>query len=235
MKSLRWVGVAFLAFGLVFLAVALAFAWSSSATVANGVTAEGTVVDLERRYSSDNGTTYRPVVQFVDRSGTAHRFVGSVGSSPAAYSRGESVAVIYDPDSPEDALLDSFTERHLFPLAFGGFGTVFAGLGAGFLIWIARRRRTIARLRQSGMRIDAQVLSCGRDRSIKVNGRSPFRVHAQAVHPATGKLASYRSEAIWVDLSDMLSGKSVPVLLDPNAPKAHYIDLSEWIGESEYA
>ena len=44
-----------------------------------------------------------------------------------------------------------------------------------------------------------------------------------------------RSEIIWLDLSDVLKGKSVPVIVDPEDPDDHYMDLSEWVHESEEA
>ena len=43
--------------------------------------------------------------------------------------------------------------------------------------------------------------------SVKVNGRSPYRVTCQANHPATGKLMSFKSDAIWADPSEKLAAR----------------------------
>lgn len=230
---MKLIGTVFLAFGLVFAGIGGWFFIDNAGLVASGSRAQGTVVSLDSRYDSDSGTTYRPIVEFTDASGTGHRFTGSVGSSPAAYSRGESVEVIYDPALPGQAIINSFTERLLFPLAFGGFGLLFAGIGGGILGYRWHRRRVIAQLRNSGLPINAEFLECYRDTSVKVNGRSPWRVVGQATHPATGVLTSFKSDAIWVDPSDQLKDKDLRVLVDPAKPKRYFVDLSEYVGEGD--
>jgi len=230
-----WVGIPFLLFGLVFAGIGGWFYWGSAQLAETGARAQGIVVDLEWRRDSDGDSTYRPVVEFTDQSGTRHQFVESIGSSPPAFSRGEEVEVIYDPWAPDEAIIDSFTTRYLFPLAFGGFGSLFALVGSGLMFAWFRRRAVISDLKESGLRIQAKFTRCYLDTGTRINGRSPYRVTAQAMHPATGKLASFNSDAIWLDLSDVLKGKSVPVIVDPEDPDDHYVDLSEWVHESEEA
>ncbi|AKM08082.1 DUF3592 domain-containing protein [Pelagerythrobacter marensis] len=227
-----WIGGAFLAVGLVFAAVGL-WAWTEDRALSNGgARTTGTVMELERRYDSDNGSTFRPVVVFHDREGTRHQFVGNVGSSPPAYAPGETVSVIYDPAAPGRAIIDGFMDRHFVPLIFGGIGSVFAMLGSAFLFLSIRRRRIVARLKATGIPIKARFVECYRDTSTKVNGRSPWRVVGQAKHPATGKLCSFKSDQIWVDLSRHLAGRDLRVLVDPARPDQHFVDLSEYLDES---
>lgn len=232
-KTLLWIGGIFFAFGLAFGAIGVWNVVDDMALAARGHSVQGTVIDLAASYDSDGGTTYRPVVVFRDDNGETHRFTSNMGSNPAAFDRNEKVTVIYDPWAPQDAIIDSFSTRYLLPAIFGGFGLIFGGIGAGLLIYVIRRRRIIARLRQSGVPINAEFVECYRDTSTKVNGRSPFRVVAQATHPATGKLTSFRSDPVWVDLSVMLEGKPIPVLIDPANPDHHFIDLAEWAEEDE--
>ncbi|MGV2497673.1 DUF3592 domain-containing protein [Pelagerythrobacter aerophilus] len=228
-RIFAWIGAAFLAFGLVFAAVGL-WAWAGDRALAEaGTQASGTVIDLSRRYDSDSGSTYRPVVEFHDAKGTRHEFVGSVGSSPPAYSRGETVSVIYDPAAPGRAMIDGFLDRYFLPLVFGGMGGVFAVLGGGLLFFFIRRRRIVARLKDSGVPISAKFVECYRDTSTRVNGRYPWRVVGQATHPTTGKLQSFKSDAIWVDLSEQLRGGDIRVLIDPARPKQHFVDLSDYV------
>ena len=234
-RALNWIGGIFFAFGMVFAGIGAWTYISDLDLVENGARAQGTVVGMDRRYDSDSGSTYRPIVEYRDEGGTQHRFVSSVGSSPPAFDRGEQVEVIYDPWSPEDAIIDSFTTRYLLPLAFGGFGLVFGGIGGGMLFWVIRRKRIVARLKERGLPISAKFIECYRDTSTKINGRSPFRVVAQATHPATGKLTSFKSDPIWLNLSDALEGKELRVLVDPAQPKHHFVDLSEYVSEDEEA
>lgn len=230
---MKLIGGIFLAFGLLFTGLGSWFYLGDLDLAMSGDEAEGRVVSFESSYNSDSGTTYRPVVEYEDASGRVHRFTGGVGSSPKAYDRGETVDVIYDPASPEDALLDSFTERLALPLAFGGFGLLFGGIGGAILFFGWRRQKIIAQLKESGLPISAQFLECYNDRSIKVNGRSPWRVVAQATHPATGQLTSFKSDPLWVNPGEQLVGKELRVFVDPARPKRHYIDLSEYISEED--
>ncbi|NVE95081.1 DUF3592 domain-containing protein [Altererythrobacter lutimaris] len=234
-KSLAKFGLFFAAFGMVFVSIAGFFVFRDYQVATNGLRAQGEVIALERSYDSDGDATYAPVFTFTDVRGTRHEVTGSVKSSPAAFSRGEQVEVIYDPAKPGKAIIDSFSQRYLFPLVFGGIGGVFALIGGWFVIGYQRRKATIESLKQRGMRIEAKVKRCYRDTSVTINGRSPYKVTAQATHPATGKLASFTSDAIWVDLSDQLQGGTVPVLVDPAKPRVHWIDLTEWVHETERA
>lgn len=231
-RIFAWIGTAFLAFGLIFAAIGL-WAWAGDRALAEtGTRARGTVIDLTLRRDSDSGSTYRPVVEFHDARGTRHEFVGSVGSSPPAYSRGETVSVIYDPAAPDRAMIDGFMDRYFLPLMFGGMGGVFAAFGGGLLFFLVRRRRVVARLKDAGVPISAKFVECYRDTSTRVNGRNPWRVVGQAAHPATGKLQSFKSDPIWVDLSERLRGRDIRVLIDPARPKQYFVDLSDHIDES---
>lgn len=234
-KAFNWIGGIFLLFGLVFAGVGAGIYWKDRDLAATGDRAQGTVVELEWRRDSDGDVTYRPVVEFRDAGGARHRFTSSVGSNPAAFSRGEEVEVIYDAWSPSDAMIDSFTTRYLLPLAFGGFGLVFGGIGGGMLVAVIRRKRIIADLKQRGLPIEAEVIDCYHDTSTKINGRSPYRVVAQATHPGTGQLQSFKSDPIWLDLSSQLDGKNVRVLVDMQRPKRYWVDLTEYVPEDERA
>lgn len=59
---------------------------------------------------------------------------GAISSKPPAFTVGDKVTVLYNPDKPGDAQIDSFVERWLFLLIFGGLGAVFALIGWGLLI-----------------------------------------------------------------------------------------------------
>lgn len=233
-KAFVWVGGIFMAVGLVFMAVGGIFFVKNQALADGGAHAPGTVIEMARSTDSDGDVTYRPVVEFFDADGTRHEFASSFSSNPPSYSRGQKVEVVYDPEAPVRAMIDGTFERWI-PLIIGGFGAPFALIGAGLLYVHFRRRKTIERLRQSGMPIEAEFVECYRDRRVKVNGRSPWRVSCQAIHPATGKLQSFLSDPVWVDPSSEIGRQPIRVLIDPARPKDHYVDLSPWVDRSEMA
>ena len=227
-----WFGGVFALFGLVFTAIGGGFWWSDHKIASVGLHARGEVVGFDESYSSDNGTSYRPRVTFLDADGQRHSFTSKIGSNPPSHDNGEQVEVIYDPAMPERALIDSFSDRHLFPLVFGGIGMLCACIGVGVIGWGLRRRRMIERLKRSGLRIEADFTDCYRDTSVKVNGRSPWRVTAQCKHPGTGKLQVFTSDMIWADPGAMLKGRKVPVLVDPQDDRHYYVDLEPYLDES---
>jgi len=234
-KVVRSIGSIFLLVGLLFAGVGAWNFWHSSQLSANGQQAQGQVVEIERRRNNDGKFMYRPVVEFRDNSGVRYEFVSKHGSNPAAFSRGERVKVIYDPWDPSDAMIDSFSTRFLFPLMIASFGSLFAAIG-GWLIYLRiTHTRIIASLKQLGVPLQASFQQCERDYRTKINGRSPYHVFAQATHPATGKITSFKSPPIWINLTSTLENKEVPVLIDPSNPKHYHVDLSQWVSEDEFA
>jgi len=219
--------------GALFALVGFAMIFNDLAFASSAERTTGTVIRNIRSSDSD-GVNYKPVVEFLDQAGTRREFASSMSTSWIAYSEGEAVDILYDPASPDRASIDSAMDRFAFPGVFAAMGSLFAAIGGGVILWRVRRIQTVARLFHEGQRISAKFAGCALDTSIKINGRSPYRVLAQARHPATGMLASFRSDPIWLDLSRELEGQEVPVLIDPSDPDAHYVDLTQWVHESEF-
>ena len=239
-KALRSIGGFLLAMGLFAFAVGGWSIWSDHQFAENGVQATGTVVSFEqRRVKRDNSpgyrTLYTPVVTFHGQDGAEYRFVGQAGSSSPAYSVGERVNVIYDPWSPNDAIIDDFGSRHGIPTVFLVMGLVVTSLGAIWIYFILRRQRLNAQLRANGILVYAQYVDCEWKRRVKVNGRSPYIVSVQGTHPTTGQSTTFKSQPIWINLSAVLRGKTVPVRVDPSNPKHYLVDLSQWVSEDKLA
>jgi Protein of unknown function (DUF3592) len=121
----------------VFLAVGLGMLTGSGysflhtrAAIARAIPADGAVVDLISSTDSDGDTVYYPRVRFRTQVGGMQEFTGSVGSRPAAFDVGEGVRVLYDPERPGDARIDTFFQLWFLPLLLGGMGVIFAGIGA---------------------------------------------------------------------------------------------------------
>jgi hypothetical protein len=120
--------VIFAALGTIFAATALAIAVSSWSFASGAVRTEGTVSSGGRR----------AVVRY-EVDGRVYQVKSSISFSPPAYSVGEKVQVLYLPDNPAVARIDSFVDRWLFPVIFGAPGALFATIGYGMLL--ARLRR----------------------------------------------------------------------------------------------
>jgi hypothetical protein len=92
--------------------------------------AQGTVSKLNGR---DGEKVLYPVFTFEDSRGTLHSIESLSGSYPAAYKVGDSVAVIYQPDKPDNAEIESFLNIWIWPIALAGFGAFDLLIGLGML------------------------------------------------------------------------------------------------------
>lgn len=97
------------------------------------IPAEGRIVDVVSRTRTSGGerkTLFYPVVEFRTVDGESIRFEGSTGSNPAAYRVGDTVKVLYDPQTPQSALIDSWEEVWMPSGFLIGIGGIFALMGA---------------------------------------------------------------------------------------------------------
>lgn len=133
-KAAMALGSVLLLIGAALFLVAFNFALADRETMANGLRAEGQVIAVEGYRNRQGKVFHRPIVSFVDHTGKTRQFVSSTGSNPPAYDRGDTVAVIYDPAKPQDAMIDSFAERHLGRLVFLVMGLFCAAMGAGIML-----------------------------------------------------------------------------------------------------
>lgn len=216
----------FFIIGIGLMGAAVYFALATQSFLATAVTAEGTVLALERSRSGDSNSL-RPRVAFTDAEGNRREFVSSVGSSFANFQRGDAVRVFYQPDDPERARIDSFLHLWFLPLLLGGMGLVFSSLGGGILTFQMLGRRRATWLREQGERVEAKFQGVSRNLSLQVNGRHPFRIACQWQDPADGRVHVFLSENIWYDPTEFLaSDQPIPVWIEPGNPKKHLVDTS---------
>jgi hypothetical protein len=179
-----------------------------------------------QRSGSDGGGSYYPVIEFRTVRNEAVVFRGSVGSNPPSFRRGEQVRVLYDPTTPEIAKIDSFFQLWFLPLVLGVMGLTFGGAGGGYWAWYLAKLRRGSWLQGHGRPVDADIVDIGVDRSLTVNGRSPWRITAQWLDPSGDKLHLFKSDHIWFDPEPFVDGDKIRVLIDPQNPDRYSIDLS---------
>ena len=227
MKKKGWIPILFGLIGTGLLVGAVALGLNTRSFIATAKHAEGTVTELlEKRDKDDGSITYTPVVGFTADNGAAISFTSSFSSRPAAYDVGEKVEVLYAPEDPNDARIRGFSSLWLGPTIMGGIGLVFAGIGFGILIASRLKQKKRDWLRVHGTEIQADFMSVDRNTSLKVNGRSPWRIVAQWQNPETGQLHLFNSENVWFDPTTYVTTKQIKVLLDPKDAKRYHVDLS---------
>jgi hypothetical protein len=137
-----------------------------------GHPAEGVIVDVRWDRGGDMGGYrggdhkggYRASARFTTETGRVVTVRGSYLANTPAFTVGEPVRVVYDPDEPERAAIDGFAERWLIPLFFGPIGALFAALGGLWLAIGARRSSEVGALRLEGHRIQARVVGAVQDK-----------------------------------------------------------------------
>jgi hypothetical protein len=103
-KSLLWAGGWLnLISSVLFLTASFFLYQHTRSFVESASRAQGSVTKLVL-----SGKDYFPVYTFEDSQGKKHSIKSLSGSYPAAYNVGDSVAVIYQPDNPDNAEINSF-------------------------------------------------------------------------------------------------------------------------------
>jgi len=80
---------------------------------------------------------YRPIVRFWDQSGNLRDVMESVGTSWKQWEVNQAVPILYAPDNPSNACIDSFVTVWMFPLIMVGMGALFVVIGK--VSWTAQR------------------------------------------------------------------------------------------------
>jgi hypothetical protein len=123
--------------GTVFLIFASTMGAKSWRLTDGALRTEGTVIRMERSLGQEG---LAPVVRYrVD--GKEHEVTSQMHSSPAAYTVGEKVTVLYQPGQPDVAGIDSFFDLWFSPLLFGGVGLVAVGVAVGAFFVVFRRQK----------------------------------------------------------------------------------------------
>jgi hypothetical protein len=129
-RAASWVvGVIFALIGTVFATIGIGFGWRSWDFEVGASRTPGTVIAMRR-----DGKNSRPVVKY-SVQGKEYEVVGTMSSNMNLYTVGEQIAVLYKPDKPENAQINAFSERWLFPAIFGGIGVVLGCIGWGLLLF----------------------------------------------------------------------------------------------------
>ena len=138
---------------------------------------------------------------------------------------GEEITVLYPPDDPAAAILPESTWTLPLQSIIGAIACF--GVGISILIRRARKDERQAALITHGQQVAATVTGIMQDESITVNGRHPYRIHAEWHDRYSTNRYSFTSEWIWFNPeTTMADMKTITVYLDPKNPDKYVVDLS---------
>lgn len=230
MKKINW---GLLWFGLIFFVVGVSVAFggimvkrSNDEFMKTAKTTEGIISDIE---------TYREWDSHDDRYETEHRVYvtyevdGKVFPNVrlSYYSsdmyEGKEITLYYDPINPGNVKVKG--EMTVAFIVMLILGAVFAVVG--FSVMLASIRRT-PKIKKTGKRYDAIVVSIECNTSVSVNGKHPYKVTCRVEDYSAGEAYIYKSKNVYLDL-ERYNLETVPVYVDPQKPSKFYVDVHEGV------
>jgi Protein of unknown function (DUF3592) len=224
MNTMRIARIVFLLTGGCLLLGACLSKRSTDAFVSQAIKAEGVVLDLVRKKSTDS--TYAPVVKFMTTAGEPIEFISSLSSYPPDYKRGQKVEVLYRANDPQMAAIGDAKSLWFGWKVLTTLGAFCSLTGAALWAYGARKTRLLAHLKRNGTPVQADVMSVERNTMYSYNDQHPFVIAAQWQDPATKTVHVFKSENIWFDPAAHVEGKKIEVIVDQNNPKRYHMDLT---------
>jgi hypothetical protein len=90
---------------------------------------EFVVSRTEEGMKMEKKVRYRSQIQFKTQTGRTIEFISPISTRPARYNIGERVEVLYDPQNPKQAQINSFLHLWFTTLMLIFFGLFFVGMG----------------------------------------------------------------------------------------------------------
>lgn len=129
----RVFGSIFTGVGSIFVITGIIITVNTRNFVGKSISAQGTVIDLVRRTSRDSdgrsSTAYYPVIKFTASSGEPTEFEANSGSNPPAYTKDQQIEILYNPQEPQSATINSWFDLWFLPAMFTGMGSLFVVIG----------------------------------------------------------------------------------------------------------
>lgn len=221
----RWFFALFLAVGVICLTASGLVYRHTQAFAGRAERAEGRIVDVVYRSArpGERLGSYGSVFRFTTRDGRTVQATASVRASTSRHRVGDPVRVLYDPQNPQNALIDSFVDRYFILIVLLPIGVGFTAVGLPGLIVIAQRKRKEASLKERGRPVEAKVTGVIRLR----NGFQPWRITAEWHDPFHARVVVLQSRNLYDDPTKHVEvGQTVKAWVDPDQPSRHWIDVS---------
>lgn len=135
------VAAVFFIAGLSSIAIAGYSAWSTEQFLNRCMATEGKITGLVPivRSNSDQHatrTTYAPTFSFTAADGMTYSVTSTSSSNPPEFEVGDSIIVLYEASSPDQARIDSFGQLWLASIIFGGVGAIFFVISIGMAFYL---------------------------------------------------------------------------------------------------
>lgn len=217
----RIFGGIFVAVGVILLAVGVYVYADSRAFKEKSTPVEAVILTMRGATHDSLGT---PVVEYTIGGKT---YTATLSMSSSSMHPGKLITVYYRPENPwQVRYLD---DNGWLLILFLFMGTVFAGMGAAFLIVKRRQKRKIRRLLATGDVIEAEITDIRADVNQSMNGRHPVIVSCRYT-ASDGRIYLFRSGSFWYESYEIDPKRKVRVYVDRNNPSSYYVDVDSALG-----
>lgn len=214
--------------GAPFVVAGVLWGLSQKGLEEKGVRTDARLVEKLTRRDSDGDLRHLLRLAYTDGDGGKHELEKSVGRSVfESLSEGSTLLVVYDPEEPSRASLagEHAEAWWLAPLLFGGFGSLFAGVGSVLVIREGKKALGRVRLLRQGMVVAGEVVDRREDLNVRVNRRHPLYL-VYAFQGPDGQRREGRSLNLPRRYEDRFAtGDPLAVVYDPSDPERHEADI----------
>ena len=209
-KPITTVGLLFLFIGIVFISVSLFLSASTENFKKHATEVNGTI----EKISAD-----KVFVTFQANGTTVSTRLNYYSSSMRP---GDPIALYYDNNDP---YIVKTSDSNILNYIFISVGAFMALLGIILLLSQIIKKKQKNILLETGMRINAEIVSIELNMQISSNYRHPFVVECRHQAP-DGTVYTYYSGPIWQNPTKYLTSEYIPVYVEPTNPKNYYVDLA---------
>ncbi len=180
------------------------------------------------------GLDFYAEVEFAAADGLKHTFSTQMNYVNALRPGGK-VTVAYDLDDPDHARVEMRPQNPWSgTIELAVWGSMFALIGGIPLYFLARGAAQTEWLQLNGRCVQAEFAGVHLDTNLIVNGKSPYRISAHWMDPATKQDYNFKSDNLWSDptahiqshVQSHVQSKTIEVMLDPKNPKRYWMNLS---------
>lgn len=133
--------IPFLLFPSLFVLGGVWWLSNNMSLIEEGIKVEGKVVEVVSRNDSDGDRIYYPIAQFLNENGETVTKELDYGTSPASYSVGDPISIVYRKETPNELYINSSFWIYTFPGIFIAMGALFELFAIGFFIKMLNRER----------------------------------------------------------------------------------------------
>lgn len=145
----------------------------------------------------------------------------------SSMSEGDTITISVDESNPTNIGASGFLE-YLGAIIVGSMGLLFTIIGGSFLLFIFNKKKKYKRIRETGRRIEAKIVSVNYNTRYTINGRHPYILLSS--YEENGLTYSFTSHNIWYEIESVIQNRNIetiPVYVEQGNFKKYIVDTSE--------